>query len=184
MMFLKIWRLITLLLVALFMGLEFAHTLELPAKIQYDSALYVTIQNSLYQYFGAPGPGAWVTVGAVLCAIALTVLVRKHQPAFWWTLGGTICLAIAFPLIYFLWIEPVNVAIEQATARTVPTSWKQLRNQWEYAHATNFVFGLASFIALMVSILIDVPQPETPNLHFQPDRGRNLEQATHRMHFK
>ena len=69
-MILKIWRLITLILVALFMGLEFAHTLELPAKMQYDGALYVTIQNSLYQYFGAPGPGAWITVGAVLAAIA------------------------------------------------------------------------------------------------------------------
>ena len=35
-------------------------------------------------------------------AIALTVLVRNRQPAFGWTLVGTLCLAIAFPLIYFL----------------------------------------------------------------------------------
>ena len=77
-MFLKIWRLLTLTLVALFMGLEFAHALELPAKMQYDGVLYVTIQNSLYQYFGAPNPGAFITVGAVLGAIALTVLGRKR----------------------------------------------------------------------------------------------------------
>jgi hypothetical protein len=158
MMFLKIWRFITLILVALFMGLEFAHTLELPAKMQYDETPYITIQDTLYRYFGAPGPGAFITVGAVLCAIALTVLVRKRQRAFWWTLAGTICLAIAFPLIYFLRIEPVNVVIEQATARTVPPNWEQLRNQWEYAHATNFVFSLAGFIALTISTLVDVPQ--------------------------
>lgn len=154
-MFLKIWRLITLILVALFMGLEFAHTLELPAKMQYDGALYVTIQNSLYQYFGAPGPGAFVTVGAVLSAIALTVLVRKRRSAFWWTLVGTLCLAIAFPLNYFLQIEPVNVVIEQANAATVPSNWVQLRNQWEYAHATNFVCSLAGLSALLISILFD-----------------------------
>jgi Domain of unknown function (DUF1772) len=154
-MFLKTWRLITLILVALFMGLEFAHTLELPAKMQYDGALYIAIQNSLCQYFGAPGPGALITVGAVLAAIALTVLVRNRRPAFAWTLGGTLCLAIAFPLIYFLRIEPVNVAIEQATATRVPINWEQLRNQWEYAHATNFVFSLAGFIALVISILVD-----------------------------
>ena len=154
-MFLKLWRLITLILVALFMGLEFAHALELPAKMQYDGALYVTIQNSLYQYFGAPGPGAFITVGAVLCAIALTVLVRKRRPAFWWALLGMLCLLIAFPLIYFLRIEPVNVQIEQANASTVPTNWAQLRNQWEYAHATNFVCSLAGFIALLVSVLLD-----------------------------
>ncbi|MGA9377988.1 MAG: hypothetical protein WBV73_04370, partial [Phormidium sp.] len=61
-MFVIIWRLITIILVALFMGLEFAHTLE-----------------------------------------------------------------------------PVNIIIEQANAKTIPTNWQQLRNQWEYAHATNFI---------------------------------------------
>ena len=122
---------ITLILTALFMGLEFAHTLELPAKLQYDGALYVTIQNSLYRYFGAPGPGAWVTVGAVLAAIALTVLVRKHPTAFRWTLIGTLCLLAAFPLIFFLWIDPVNVLFEQANPATLPARWKLLRHQWE-----------------------------------------------------
>lgn len=157
-MFLKIWRLITLIIVALFMGLEFAHALELPPKMQYDGAFYVTIQNSLYRYFGAPGPGSFITVGAVLCAIALTILVRKHRVAFWWTLAGTLCLAIAFPLIYFLRIEPVNVVIEQANATSLPTNWQQLRNQWEYAHATNFICSLVGFSALLISVLIDVPQ--------------------------
>jgi hypothetical protein len=176
-MFLNIWRLITLIFAALFMGLEFAHALELPAKMQYDGALYVTVQNSLYQYFGAPGPGAIVTVGAVLCAIALTVLVRKHRPAFWWALIGTLCLAIAFPLIYFLQIEPVNTVIEQATARSVPTDWTRLRNQWEYAHATNFGFSLAGFVAIVISVLVDTSQPERRNLHLQPNRESNLEQT-------
>ncbi|WP_228061376.1 hypothetical protein [[Phormidium] sp. LEGE 05292] len=46
-MFVKIWRFITIILVALFMGLEFAHTLALPAKMQYDGAFYVTIQNRI-----------------------------------------------------------------------------------------------------------------------------------------
>ncbi|MBW4538603.1 MAG: DUF1772 domain-containing protein [Myxacorys chilensis ATA2-1-KO14] len=160
MMFLRTWRFITLILVALFMGLEFAHTLELPAKMQYDGALYLTVQNSLYQYFGAPGLGAFITVGAVLSAIALTVLVRKRRPAFWWTLVGTLCLAISFPLVYFLRIEPVNVVMEQATVSAVPADWAHLRDQWEYAHATNFAFSLAGFSAVVISILVDAPQPE------------------------
>jgi Domain of unknown function (DUF1772) len=159
-MFLKTWRVITLILVALFMGLEFAHALELPAKMQYDGALYVRLQNSLYQYFGAPGPGAFITVGAVLSAIALTVLVRKHRPAFWWTLAGTLCLLVAFPLIFFLQIEPVNVVVKQANVSAVPTNWEQLRNQWEYAHATNFCFSLAGFIALVISVLVDLSEHE------------------------
>lgn len=150
-MFVRIWRFMTIILVSLFMGLEFAHTLELPAKMQYDGIFYVTVQNSLYRYFGAPGLGAFVTVGAVLFAFALTVLVRKHRSTFLWTLAGTVCLLIAFPLIYFLRIEPVNVMIEQANAGTIPANWQQLRNQWEYAHATNFVFSFIGFIALLFS---------------------------------
>ncbi|MGJ3248442.1 MAG: DUF1772 domain-containing protein [Elainellaceae cyanobacterium] len=153
MSFLNCWRFATLVLVALFMGLEFAHTLEMPAKLQYDGALYVTVQNSLYQYFGAPGPGAWVTVGAVLAAIALTILTRKRHASFKWTLIGTLCLLVAFPLIFFVWIEPVNVVIEQTNPEAVPANWEQLRHQWELAHVINFGLVLAGFTALLVAIL-------------------------------
>ncbi|WP_225886912.1 anthrone oxygenase family protein [Nodosilinea nodulosa] len=144
------------------MGLEFAHALEMPAKLQYDGALYITLQNSLYRYFGAPGPGAFVTVGAVLAAIALAVLVRKHREPFRWTLTGALCLLIAFPLTFFLQIEPVNVVIEQANPEAVPANWEQLRHQWEFAHAINFLFTLAGFSALLMSVLVNPPFPPLP----------------------
>lgn len=64
---------------------------------------------------------------------------------------------IAFPLNYFLQIEPVNVVIEQANSGAVPTNWEQLRNQWEYAHAANFGFSLAGFSALLLSDLVETP---------------------------
>ncbi|WP_248277540.1 DUF1772 domain-containing protein [Brasilonema sp. UFV-L1] len=147
----------TLIFVALFMGLEFSHTLELPAKMQYDGPLYVTLQNTLYQYFGAPGPGALITLGALLFAIVLLFVVRKRRPAFYWTLLGTICLAIAFPVVFFLLIEPVNVVISQGTPASVPANWMRLRNQWEYSHAANFVLSLVGFSALVLSILCEVP---------------------------
>ncbi len=129
------------------MGLEFAHVLEPPAKMQYDGSLYVMVQNSLYRYFGAPSPGAFITVGAVLAAIAFTVLVRKHRTAFRWALAGTLCLVIAFPLIYFLQIEPVNVVIEQANPGAVPTNWEQLEKPVGIRHAANFGLSLAGFSA-------------------------------------
>lgn len=46
-MALKILRFATILLVALLSGLAFAHLLEQPAKMQYDAALYITLQKSL-----------------------------------------------------------------------------------------------------------------------------------------
>ncbi|KYC43696.1 hypothetical protein WA1_00565 [Scytonema hofmannii PCC 7110] len=166
-MFLKTWRFITLTLVALYMGLEFSHTLELPPKIQYDGSLYVTIQNTLYAYFGMPGPGAFVTVGALLSAIVLVFLVRKRRPAFQWTLAGTIFLALAFPVVYFSFIESVNRVVEQATPQSLPPNWVALRNQWEYAHATNFGLTLISFSALLISILVDTPVKHSRELTSQ-----------------
>lgn len=139
------------------MGLEFCHALELPAKMQYDGSFYVTIQNTLYRYFGMPGPGAFITLGAIASATVLSLLVRKRRSVFYWTLVGTVCLVIAFPGVFFLFIEPVNVVIERATPESVPANWMQLRNQWEYAHAANFVLSLAGFSALLISVLVDIP---------------------------
>ncbi len=156
-MFLRIWRFITLILVALFVGLEFCHVLELPAKLQYRGGLYVTLQNSLYRYFGFPGPGAWITMGALLSTVVLLFLVRRRHPARNWTLGGLICVAIAFPLVFFQVIEPVNIIIEQATPASLPANWEQLRQQWESGHALNFGLGLVALSLLLISVIGETP---------------------------
>jgi hypothetical protein len=154
-MILRILQFITLILVALWMGLEFGHTLELSPKMQYDGQLYVMIQNTLYRYFGAPGPGAMITVGSLVSAIALLLLVRNRRPAVYWTLIGTLCLGFAFPVVYFWQIEPVNVVFRQATLQSLPTNWMQLRQQWEYGHLMNFGLTLFSFSTLLVSVLVE-----------------------------
>jgi len=51
---LKLFRFATILLVALLSGLTFAHVLEQPAKMQYDAALYITLQKSLYVQWDPP----------------------------------------------------------------------------------------------------------------------------------
>lgn len=153
-MVVKTTRFITLILVALTMGMAFCHTLELPAKMQYDGALYVTLQNSLYLSFGTIG--AVIEVGAMLAAIVLSFLVRKHRSAFVWTMIGTVCLAAAL-VLWFVWILPVNMEISRWTAASVPENWTQLRDQWEYTHATRFVIQLIGFSSLMLSILNEIP---------------------------
>ncbi|OUL22613.1 DUF1772 domain-containing protein [Nostoc sp. T09] len=156
-MALLIFRFVTLILVALSMGIAFCHTLELPAKMQYDGALYVRIQNSLYVAFGPPNIGALIEVGAILAAIALTILVRKRRPAFPFTLAGTIFLLLAFPVVFFLFTEPANTVIRQATPQSVPANWMQLRSQWEYSHAARFCLQLIGFSLLLLSVLRETP---------------------------
>jgi hypothetical protein len=85
-MLVKSWRFITLILSALVMGMAFCHALELPAKMQYSAAQYITTQNSLYVALGPPNIGAAIEVAAPLMTIALAILVHKRRPALQLTL--------------------------------------------------------------------------------------------------
>jgi hypothetical protein len=156
-MFLRTWRFITIIFVALSMGMAFSHALELPAKMQYDATLYVKLQNTLYAAFGPPNIGPYIEVGAIVAAIVLLFLVRKHRPAFPLTLIATVCLLLAFPITFFLFIEPVNVVFRNATPASVPVDWMRLREQWEYSHAARFVLQLMALSALLLSVLMETP---------------------------
>ena len=85
-MLLKLWRLVTILVTALSMGMAFCHLLEMPAKMTYDGALWLTLLQTLYGAFGTIG--AFIEVSAVLTAVVLVFLVRQRRPAFGWTLLG------------------------------------------------------------------------------------------------
>jgi magnesium-transporting ATPase (P-type) len=152
-MFLKTWRLITIILAALTMGSAYCHVLELPAKMGYDGSFYTMINQSLYWGFGHIG-GFIEAATVFLAAPALTFLVRKRRPAFNWTLAGAIFLALAF-MVFLGFTEPMNREIFQWTPQSVPTNWMQVRNQWEYSHATRFVLQLTGLGALLISVLVE-----------------------------
>ena len=51
-------------------------------------------------------------------------------------------------MIFFAWTYPANQATRNWTV--VPPNWLQLRQHWEYAHATNAVL---TFVALCLLTL-------------------------------
>jgi hypothetical protein len=71
---------VAVVLAALTMGLAFAHTLELPQKLDYDAATWTQLQHTLYRYFAVVGGplGRWrpslppwcLRCGPVGCAAA------------------------------------------------------------------------------------------------------------------
>lgn len=157
-MFLKIWRFITIILTALLTGATFCHTLELPAKMNYPAVLYLILQKSLYGMFGPRGVGAYIELGAVLATIILLFLLDKGRRAFILTLVATICLLIAFPVLFFLFNSPVNAIWSQVnTPESIPANWMALRNQWEYSHAARFVLHLIALCALVLSVIFETP---------------------------
>jgi hypothetical protein len=153
-MLVKIWRLVTIMLAALSMGTALCHLLEMPAKITYEGALWLTLLQTLYPpAFGTIG--AFFEVGAVVTAVMLAFLVRR-RPAFVWTLLGALCLVVAHAA-FWIWVAPVNATMSPLTPETLPADWMRLRNQWEYTHAARAVLQIVALGALVFSILVEIP---------------------------
>ena len=152
---LAFWRFLTILLSALALTMTSAHVLELPQKMTYTPDMYAAVNTTLYRYFAIIG-GPY-QIGAIVSAIVLTLLLRGRRSIFRWTLIGTVLLTAAF-VSWLILVLPVNQEVAAAldtSPETVPSLWRQLRDQWEYGHATGFALHLAGFCALVVSVVRD-----------------------------
>jgi len=152
-MVLKTWRFLTLMLASLSLSLSMAHLLEMPQRLKFNQQLWVdvTVFSNVYRWFGSVG--ALFEVGAILAAIALTILVRKHRSVFYWTLAGTLLLITAF-VSWILFIAPMNAEFAQWLTNPIPADWTRYRDQWEYAHAINAVIKLLALSLLVFSVLL------------------------------
>ncbi len=156
-MLLKLLFLLTLVLSALLLGTTFAHTLEMPAKLQYDGPLWTRLQQSLYPAFAwIGGP---VELGAIGSATALAFVLRHDPGPFLLTATAALCLAIAFFGIWIFVTNAANAEIANWSQHSVPADWSEWRRQWDCSYAARFVLQLAGFIALIVALLVMAQPP-------------------------
>jgi len=151
-MFIQAWRFATLLLTALLLGMTFCHVLEMPAKMQYGAALYLTLHRTLYVAFGPPNIGPFIELGAIVASIVLTVMMRRRA-GFWLALAGTACL-LGGILVYFAEVEPANAALRTMAIAAPAQDWELWRARWEYGHAAHFALDLLAFCALLGAALV------------------------------
>ena len=71
---------------ALSLAMAFSHLLQMRPRMSYEAVLWRSTQT-MYQLYGLP-IGAIIETGAWISALALLYLVRKHSPAFRWTVLG------------------------------------------------------------------------------------------------
>lgn len=152
-MLLRFWRLATILLAAFSLSAAVAHLLEMPSKLTYAGWLWLTLLQTLYPLFGMIG--GFAEVVSILMAVVLVFLVRG-RPAFRWTLAGALCL-VASHVAFWMLVAPVNAALGPLTPETLPADWTRFRNQWEYTHATRAVLQMIGFVALVLSLLVEIP---------------------------
>ena len=67
---------VAVVLAALTMGLAFAHTLELPQKLDYDAATWTQLQHSLCRYFAVIG--GWRPSSPLWCSRCGPASVEQH----------------------------------------------------------------------------------------------------------
>jgi ABC-type Fe3+ transport system permease subunit len=87
---------VAVVLAALTMGLAFAHTLELPQKLDNDAATWTQIQHTLYRYFAVIGGP--LEVATIIAAVVFAVRARGRRggrPPSWagraWAGAGGAC---------------------------------------------------------------------------------------------
>ena len=130
-----LFRTFTILLVTLLTGLAFAHVLELPAKMQYEAAMYIALQKSLYVQWGPPNVGGVLEPAAIIATAIMAFFGRNTKRSLWLSLGALTALQIAFPVVFFVLVAPVNAVFMATTLLSIPVNWKELRVNWEFGHA-------------------------------------------------
>ena len=139
------------------LSLSMTHLLELPQRMQFDQQLWVrvTVIENVYRLFGTVG--ATFEIAAILTAIILVFLVRKHGSTFYWTLGGAMLLIMAF-VSWIVFIAPMNAEFAKWLTTPIPSNWMQYRDQWEYAHAVNAFIKIIGLSLLIISVLVETPE--------------------------
>lgn len=149
--FLDVWTFVALTLTALLLGTSFGHFLELPAKMELDGPLWMTLQQHLYRRFATIGGVA--EIGSLASLAVLAFLVRDRSRPFVFTLIAATCVAAAFFGVWLLATRPVNAELARWTADTLPADWERWRIQWEVSHVARFVLHLAGLGALVIGVL-------------------------------
>jgi hypothetical protein len=144
---LKIARFFSLLFVALVLAPAMAHLLELPNKIGLSREEYLVVQQ-IYNGWQLLGI---VIYGALLSALALTIMVRHQPRVFALTLVAFLCL-LAAHVLFWIFTFPANK--ETLYWTVLPENWMALRAQWEYSHAVGAVLNLIAFIMLVLAELV------------------------------
>jgi hypothetical protein len=145
-MSLRVVQFLAVLLTALAFVPAGAHLFELPNKVDLSRDAYLTVQSIYagWAWFGI------IDLAALVTNVALAVRLRRQRRAFSFAVAAALCFVVFFA-IFFMWTFPAN----QATANwtTMPDTWSELRQGWEYSHAVNAVVMLLAFCAVTLSVI-------------------------------
>jgi hypothetical protein len=155
-MFLKAWRFITTMVVAVLMTMGFTHLWQLPPRLTYEGALWLDTLM-FYIKYGPTGPGPVLEIGALVTTLVLVFLVYGRKPAFVLTLIALLALILS-TVAWWAFVYPVNRELLTWTVDTLPQNWADFRDQWEYANGARAGLMLVALGCLVLSLITDRTQ--------------------------
>ena len=146
-MALRIVQFFAIVLVALALVPLGAHLASLPNKINLTAEQYFIVQSSYNGWFLF----ALVQIPSVIVAFVLAIMLRADVVAFRLTLVSAVCMAATLA-IYFIWVNPANLATNQWTS--IPDNWQTLRLHWEYGHAASAIANLIALGTITAAVVL------------------------------
>ena len=159
---LEAFHILTVLLVAVGMGLALAHALEFPGKRRLGESAYREVQRIYYPGFTIGG--LFGEFGAMLALAVLLLVLPFGEPAFWLAAVALVLLAIGHG-IYWAVTHPVNRvwtkglktseaggAFFRAGGRAQDTGWRELRDRWEWSHVARAALSFLALAAMAASL--------------------------------
>jgi hypothetical protein len=156
-------HILSLLLVAVAMGLSLAHALEFPGKKRLDKDKYGIVQPIYYP--GFTFGGLIGEFGGIVALAILLIILPYGTTRFWWSAAALACLVVV-NLIYWAFTHRVNnfwlrdtklsgagnAFFSSFAGKGGKEDWKQLRDIWEYSHVARAVFAILSLVSIAIAL--------------------------------
>ena len=164
------FKVVTLLLVAITMGLSLAHALELPGKKRLGREAYLTVQTIYYPGFTI---GGFAEPLSAVATLVLFFLMRSDVGTPWLMIAAFASLLVMHA-IFWIVVQPVNrywlrnqqleglgqrffagnpAAQKETQGSPDHDRWMEMRNRWEYSHFVRAILSLIALIALSATVI-------------------------------
>ena len=147
--------LLSLTIMALSLGLSFAHLLEAPPRIaNWPPELWreATVFHGQFLLFGILGGP--IELGSVLLGFTVTLLVGRKEPrAFKPALAGSM-LYLGGLMIWAAVVAPVNAELASWKPGPLPEDFDAVRLRWETGHIVIACVKLLGFASMVSAVLL------------------------------
>jgi hypothetical protein len=137
--------LLSLIFVALTLGLTFAHVLEIIGKLRLGARDWLTVQQNLYVAFGPIGGACEILAIAFTWLTVLSRASGSGEARYSWIAAIAASVGLG---VWAVVVAPMNAVLSSWTPDSLRSDWTLVRDRWELGHAAQFVLYAIAFIAL------------------------------------